>query len=162
LEQERENRLVIQRDVAIIGGGQSALATAYYLRRTGLSFEILDAEEGPGGAWRHTWESLHLFSPARFSSLPGWIMPGGPDWYPPRDHALNYIAEYEERYKLPIRRPVNVKRVERAGDRLLIDTDSDQWSARAVVSATGSWRHPYIPHYPGADQFQGEQLHSAH
>jgi cation diffusion facilitator CzcD-associated flavoprotein CzcO len=89
-------------------------------------------------------------------------MPGGPDWYPPRDHALNYIAEYEERYKLPIRRPVNVKRVERAGDRLLIDTDSDQWSARAVVSATGSWRHPYIPHYPGADRFQGKQLHSAH
>jgi len=88
-------------------------------------------------------------------------MPGGPDWYPPRDHALNYIAEYEERYKMPIRRPVTVKRVQRAGDQLLIDTDSGQWAARAVVSATGSWRNPYIPHYPGADQFQGQRLHSA-
>jgi len=145
----------------IIGGGQAGLATAYYLRRTGLSFEILDAEDGPGGAWQHTWDSLHLFSPARFSSLPGWIMPGGPDWYPPRDHALKYIAEYEERYKLPIRRPVIVKRVVRAADRLRIETDAGEWAARAVVSATGSWRRPYLPHYPGVEHFRGEQLHSA-
>jgi cation diffusion facilitator CzcD-associated flavoprotein CzcO len=145
----------------IIGGGQAGLAAAYYLRRTGLSFEILDAEDGPGGAWRHTWDSLHLFSPARFSSLPGWIMPGGPDWYPPRDHALKYITEYEERYKLPIRRPVMVKRVTRAADRLRIETDAGEWAARAVVSATGSWRRPYLPHYPGLECFRGEQLHSA-
>jgi cation diffusion facilitator CzcD-associated flavoprotein CzcO len=158
----REKKLINQRDVVIIGGGQAGLATAYYLRRTGLSFEILDAEAGPGGAWRHTWESLHLFSPARFSSLPGWIMPGGPDWYPPRDHALKYLTEYEERYKLPIRRPVTVKRVERAGDRLMLETDAGEWSARAVVSATGSWRCPYIPHYPGAEKFRGIQIHSAH
>jgi thioredoxin reductase len=158
----RENKLVIQRDVVIIGGGQSGLATAYYLRRTGLSFEILDAEAGPGGAWRHTWDSLHLFSPARFSSLPGWIMPGGPDWYPPRDHALNYLTEYEQRYKLPVRRPVTVRHVRRAADHLLVETDTGDWEARAVVSATGSWRHPYLPHYPGAERFQGEQLHSAH
>lgn len=160
-DESGRNELAIEQDVVIIGGGQSGLATAYYLRRTGLSFEILDAEDGPGGAWRHTWESLHLFSPARFSSLPGWIMPGGPDWYPPRDHALNYLIEYEHRYKLPIRRPVMVKTIKRVGDRLLIDTNVGQWLARAVVSATGSWRHTHIPHYPGVDQFQGEQLHSA-
>ena len=56
-------------DVVIVGGGQAALATGYYLRRTGLSFVILDAEIGPGGAWRHTWESLRLFSPDLFPDL---------------------------------------------------------------------------------------------
>lgn len=62
-------------DVIIIGGGQSALATAYFLRRTQLSFLILDAGEKPGGAWRHGWDSLRLFSPAAWSSIPGWMMP---------------------------------------------------------------------------------------
>ena len=152
----------MQRDVVIIGGGQAGLATGYYLRRTGLSFEILDAERGPGGAWRHTWDSLHLFSPARWSSLPGWIMPGGPDTYPTRDEALSYIAEYEKRYHLPVRRPTRVHRVARAYDQLLVATDSGDWSARAVVSATGSWSRPYIPAYAGQELFQGKQLHSAH
>ena len=57
-------------DVAIIGGGQSALAVAYFLRRTGRSFVIIDAEQGPGGAWRHGWNSLRLFSPSTWSSIP--------------------------------------------------------------------------------------------
>src|SRR5690606_31260072 len=70
--------------VVVIGGGQAGLAVGYYLRRTGLPFEILDAEEGPGGAWRHAWRSLRLFSPAQWSSLPGRLMPGGTDRYPTR------------------------------------------------------------------------------
>lgn len=69
-------------DVVIIGGGQAALATAYFLRRTGLSFIMLDAENAPGGAWRHCWSSLRLFSPATWSSIPGWMMPPVQDGYP--------------------------------------------------------------------------------
>jgi len=150
-----------QIDVVVIGGGQAGLATGYYLRRTGLSFEVLDAEEGPGGAWRHTWESLRLFSPARWSSLPGWIMSGGPDTYPPRTDVLAYLAAYEDRYRLPIRRPVRASGVRRSYDRLLVETDAGTWAARAVVSTTGTWSHPYTPVYPGIGQFTGCQLHSA-
>ena len=62
-------------DVIVLGGGQSGLATGYFLRRNRRSFAILDGETGPGGAWRHGWDSLHLFSPAEWSSLPGWPMP---------------------------------------------------------------------------------------
>lgn len=58
-------------DVLVVGGGQAGLAVGYYPRRSGLSFAILDAEEGPGGAWRNGWDSLTAFSPARYSSLPG-------------------------------------------------------------------------------------------
>ncbi|HEX5164002.1 MAG TPA: ArsO family NAD(P)H-dependent flavin-containing monooxygenase [Thermomicrobiales bacterium] len=149
------------RDVVVIGGGQTGLAAGYYLRRTGLSFVILDAEVGPGGAWRHCWESLRLFSPARWSSLPGYVMPGGTEYYPDRSEVLAYMAEYERRYRLPIERPVLVGAVRDGGEQVIVETDRGVWQARAVVSATGSWRAPYIPEIEGRDQFRGEQIHSA-
>jgi thioredoxin reductase len=153
-------------DVVVIGGGQAGLAVGYHLRRTGrrtgLSFVILDAENGPGGAWRHAWRSLRLFSPAAWSSLPGWLLPGGETTYPSRDDILDYLARYEARYQLPVRRSVMARSVERAEDNLLrVVTDQGDWTARRVVSATGTWRHPYIPDYPGREAFRGVQIHSS-
>jgi putative flavoprotein involved in K+ transport len=149
-------------DVVVIGGGQAGLAVGYHLRRTGLSFVILDAEDGPGGAWRHAWRSLRLFSPAAWSSLPGWLLTGGETTYPSRDDVLDYLARYEARYRLPVRRPVMVRSVERAEDsRLRVVTDQGDWTARTVVSATGTWRHPYIPDYPGREAFRCVQIHSS-
>ncbi len=148
-------------DVVVIGGGQAGLAVGYYLRRTGLSWAILDAQQGPGGAWPRAWDSLRLFSPARFSSLPGWLMPGGTDDYPARDAAVDYLAQYEARYGLPVERPVRVRAVRREDGRFAIDTDSGEWRADAVVSATGSWARPFVPDVPGRELFRGIQLHSA-
>ncbi|MCW3148178.1 ArsO family NAD(P)H-dependent flavin-containing monooxygenase [Stutzerimonas stutzeri] len=149
-------------DVVVIGGGQSALATAYFLRRTQLSFLLLDAQATPGGAWLHGWESLRLFSPATWSSLPGWPMPVGASTYPTRSEVIDYLSRYEERYKLPVQRPVHVESVECDGDHLRVYAGEQSWRARAVVSATGTWSNPYIPDYPGREQFAGVQLHSAH
>lgn len=149
------------RDVVVIGAGQSGLATGYFLRRTGLDFEILDAADTAGGAWHHAWPSLRLFSPAQWSSLPGWPMPPVPDGYPGRDHVVAYLTAYERRYTLPVRRPVRVAAIERAGNRLLVRADRGAWTAAAVVSATGTWGNPCIPAYPGAEEFRGRQLHSA-
>lgn len=150
-------------DVIVIGGGQAGLATAYYLRRAGLSFVILDAGEGPGGAWAHTWDSLHLFSPAAFSSLPGWPMPAGDtDAFPTRDAVIAYLTRYERRYGFAIERPCVVEAVEAVADGLQVRLASGRrLTARAVVSATGTWSSPFIPAYPGQDQFRGSQLHSA-
>ncbi|MDJ0388081.1 ArsO family NAD(P)H-dependent flavin-containing monooxygenase [Roseomonas sp. E05] len=150
------------RQVVVIGGGQSGLAIGYFLRRAGLDFEILDASPRPGGAWPSAWESLHLFSPAQWSSLPGWPMPPVPGGgYPGRDHVVAYLAAYEERYRLPVRRPVRAEAVGRAGDRLLVRTAAGNWTAAAVVSATGGAGRPFIPDYPGARTFRGRQLHSS-
>lgn len=148
-------------DVVVIGGGQAGLAVGYHLRRTGLRYLVLDAREGPGGAWRHGWESLRLFSPARFSSLPGWMMEGGADDYPPRDAVVEYLAAYERRYELPVRRPVHVRAVRRAGDLLRVEAEEETWLASAVVSATGTWARPFVPEVPGRERFGGIQLHSA-
>jgi cation diffusion facilitator CzcD-associated flavoprotein CzcO len=150
------------RDVVVIGGGQSALAVGYYLRRGGLSHVLLDEQEGPGGAWRRAWPSLRLFSPAQWSSLPGWLMPRGADEYPTRDETLAYLAAYEARYAIPVERPVRATSVRREGGALVVDTDRGAWRTRAVVSATGSWAQPVVPAMPGADAFVGETLHSAH
>ncbi|MBD3813508.1 MAG: NAD(P)/FAD-dependent oxidoreductase [Betaproteobacteria bacterium] len=150
-------------DIIIIGGGQMALALGYYLRRAEADFLILDAEEGPGGAWRHGWDSLRLFSPAGYSSLPGWLMPPPEhEGYPTRDDVLEYLTRYEERYQLPIRRPARVDSVERADPYLHVLTDKGRFAARFVVSATGTWSQPYIPDIPGRDLFKGRQIHSAH
>jgi putative flavoprotein involved in K+ transport len=148
-------------DIVVIGAGQAGLAVGYYLRRTPYRWVILDAEPGPGAAWRHGWDSLRLFSPAQWSSLPGWPMPPGANGTPTRGEVLAYFTAYETRYAFPIQRPVRVQAVRRSDGALLVESDRGVYRARAVVSASGTWRKPYIPHYPGLDLFRGIQLHSA-
>lgn len=148
-------------DVVVIGGGQAGLAAGYHLRRNKLDFVILDAQEEPGGAWQHTWDSLHLFSPAVSSSLPGRLMPTQPgEEYPGAGHVAQYLADYEQRYDLPVHRPARARSVTRDGDRLRVETDAGDWSARAVVSATGTWWRPFLPAVPGQEVFTGRMLHT--
>jgi putative flavoprotein involved in K+ transport len=147
--------------VVVIGGGQSGLAAGYHLRRLGLDFVILDARTEPGGAWQHTWDSLRLFSPAAYSSLPGWFMPprAGAE-YPDAAHVVAYLRDYEKRYELPVHRPVRVLGVHRDGELLRVQSDSGTWHAGAVISATGTWWRPFLPAVPGRGDFGGRQLHA--
>jgi len=149
--------------VLVVGAGQAGLAAGYYLRRAGLDFAILDASQAPGGAWQHYWDSLRLFSPAAYSSLPGRPMPHqAGNEYPDAAHITGYLAEYEKRYELPVQRPVQVHAVEDApGGGLVARTDCGSWQARALISATGSWARPFLPAVPGHDLFTGRRLHAA-
>lgn len=158
--------------VAVIGGGQAGLATGFYLRRAGLvpgkDFVIIDAAQQPGGAWPQTWEGLRLFSPSSFSSLPGWMMPAWNDarhGFPPRQHVIDYLSAYEQRYDLAPVRPHRVDSVRSVDDDLagplLVTGRGLEVSARVVVSATGTWDQPFWPAYPGAGDYGGQQLHTA-
>ncbi|MCX4696502.1 ArsO family NAD(P)H-dependent flavin-containing monooxygenase [Streptomyces sp. NBC_01408] len=148
-------------DVVVIGGGQAGLAAGYHLRRLGVEHVILDARAAPGGAWQHTWDSLHLFSPAQYSSLPGRLMPAQPgQTYPDAQHVVEYLADYEKRYELPVQRGVWVDAVHRDGEFLRVESDSGDWRPRAVISATGTWTRPFIPAVPGRREFSGRQLHT--
>ncbi|GGN89574.1 monooxygenase [Streptomyces albiflavescens] len=145
----------------VIGGGQAGLAAGYHLRRLGVDFVILDAQAEAGGAWQHTWDSLHLFSPAAYSSLPGRPMPiQVGETYPDAGHVVGYLTEYERRYELPVHRPVRVDGVHREGEFLRVETNSGAWRARAVISATGTWWRPFLPAVPGQSDFRGHQLHT--
>ncbi|TGV05974.1 FAD-dependent oxidoreductase [Alcaligenaceae bacterium 429] len=149
-------------DVIIVGAGQSALSVAYFLRRTKHSVLLLDAEEAGGGAWQHGWDSLKLFSPASWSSIAGWPMPDPGEIYPSRDHVIEYLRAYEQRYEFEIERPVLVDSIEREGDGFFVKAGVKKWQARVVVCATGTWRNPYIPELEGREGFLGHQIHSAH
>lgn len=131
-------------DVVIIGGGQSALATAYFLKRKKVPFVILDDQSQAGGAWLHAWQSLHLFSPHTWSSLSGWMMPTTEHTYPTRNEVIEYLLAYEQRYQFPTIRPVHVDHIEQKDDYLDVYAGEQYWRAKAVVSATGTWSQPYI------------------
>ncbi|AYB33972.1 ArsO family NAD(P)H-dependent flavin-containing monooxygenase [Chryseolinea soli] len=148
-------------DVVVIGGGQSGLAMGYYLRRTGLSYVILDNQKQPGGAWPHTWRSLRLFSPAQWSALPGMLLTGGGSEYPARNAVVEYLANYESKYNLQVRRPVSVTDVSKEGEVFKIETAQGTYFAKTVVNATGSFSNPFIPKIEGQDLFKGRVLHSA-
>jgi putative flavoprotein involved in K+ transport len=154
--------------VAVIGGGQAGLAAGYYLRRHGYQphtgYVILDANSEPGGAWQHGWESLRLFSPSEYSSLPGWQMPPWTPGFPPAGHVRDYLTRYEQRYQLPVVHGVKVTTVRRDRHRVngfRVETNAGTWVADAVISATGTWNRPFWPVYPGMRDFRGRQLHTA-
>ena len=152
-------------DVVVIGAGQAGLSTAWALRRQGFEpgpgFVVLDAEESPGGAWQHRWPTLTLGTTHRVHDLPGLPFRPPADRSPAVEAVPAYFAEYERAFALPVRRPVRVRAVRRTdGDRFLVETDAGDWTARAVVNATGTWTRPFVPRYPGQDTFAGRQLHT--
>lgn len=143
----------------VIGGGQAGLSASYHLRRLGLGHVVLDADEGPGGAWQHRWDSLTMNDVHGVADLPGAPSPGRgreranvaiPLWF----------GEYERAHDLPVMRPTRVDRVESAGDLLVVHAGSRCWTTRTIVNATGTWRRPFVPFYPGQETFRGEQFHS--
>lgn len=148
-------------EVIIIGGGQAGLATAHACRRLGLAAMVVDDQPQPGGAWRHTWPSLHLFSPREASSLPGLPFPPTEGPYPTRDETIAYLTTYERRYRFDVRRPVRVTAVERDVSGFVLTTSAGTMEARSVVSATGTWSAPVRPVLPGRALFRGIQIHSA-
>ena len=148
-------------DVVVIGAGQAGLSTSYHLSRRGVGHVVLDGSDGPGGAWQHRWPSLLLSTTHRVHDLPGLpFEPSGPS-----ERAAvavpAYFRAYEDRFSLPVRRPVRIRSVTRDGDRLVLRADEGEWTARVVVNATGTWSRPFWPSYPGQDVFTGRQLHTA-
>lgn len=162
-------------DVVVIGAGQAGLSAApHLLRRGGLRFVVLDAEDGPGGAWRHRWDSLTMATVNGIRELPGMPAVGADDAEPSNRAVPEYFADFEQRFAVPIQRPVRVTRVEEdpdsdgPGPRPLlvhcIDADGTRRAplrTRAVFNATGTWTRPFRPALPGAADFRGTQLHTA-
>lgn len=148
-------------DVIIIGGGQSALACAYFLQRSSLTYVILDDQSEGGGAWLHTWDSLTLFSPSEYSSLPGWMMPKSSEKFPLKNEVIEYLKTYEKRYDIKIKRTVEVISVHKRNTDFELITSNGVYYSKTVISATGTLRKPFIPNILGIDIFKGVQIHSA-
>lgn len=154
------NKMEGTKDCIIIGGGQSGLACAYFLRREKLDFTILDAEDKPGGSWLHAWDSLTLFSPSEFSSLPGYMMPKSKEKFPSKEDVISYLAAYEQRYEFDVKRSVEVLKIENENGLFILHTNIGNFSAKNIITTTGTYRKPFIPSLKGLDEFSGEQIHS--
>ena len=133
-------------EVAVIGAGQAGLAMGYLLRRQGRRFVIFERAESIGSAWRERWESLTLFTPRRYSALPGLPFPGEPDGYPTRDEVTAYLESYAETFELPIGLNTEVTILEDGDDeRFRLEADGRTMVADQVVVATGPFQMPYVP-----------------
>ncbi|TYC10570.1 FAD-dependent oxidoreductase [Bizionia gelidisalsuginis] len=148
-------------DVLIIGGGQAGLSIAYFLRRSSLTYLIVDNQQEAGGSWSQTWDSLKLFSPSTYSSLSGWAMPKSKEEYPTKSEFINYLSAYEKRYGFTIQRQTEVIKVEKESGLFKTETNRGALYSKTVVSATGTAGHSFIPEYSKKAIFSGIQIHSA-
>jgi cation diffusion facilitator CzcD-associated flavoprotein CzcO len=168
MNQVVQSGIALKTEIAVIGAGQAGLSSAYHLKKLGLTpnrgFLVLDRSPEAGGAWQFRWPSLTLSTVNRIHDLPGMRFSEAVDTEATEVQASvavpKYFAEYEKRFELPVYRPVTATVVCDRGDRLRIETDAVNVSARGIINATGTWETPYVPEYPGAERFAGRQLHT--
>jgi putative flavoprotein involved in K+ transport len=149
-------------ETLVIGAGQAGLSTAYHLRRRGRECLVLDAGTRVGDGWRQQWDSLRLYSPARFDGLPGMPFPADPWHYPSKDETADYLETYAARFQLPLRLGTEVLRVSSDGGCFLVETDTGDYAGDNVVVATGTFgRTPSIPEFAADLDGSITQLHSS-
>jgi putative flavoprotein involved in K+ transport len=149
-------------ETVIIGAGQAGLATGYHLRQLDRPFVIIDANRRLGDNWRQQWDSLQLYSPAKYDSLPGMPFPA-PAWsYPGKDQVADYLAAYAARWELPVRLGTRIIGLDRTESGYILTTDGGQIRCDNVVVATGTFgRTPNVPEFAGELDPSILQLHSS-
>src|SRR5215831_1653983 len=146
--------------IIVGGGGQAGLAVGYYLTKLGFRFLILDASEHVGDAWRHRYDSLRLFSPARNSGLPGMRLPLRGDSFPTKDQMAEYLEAYAMRFELPVRSGVRVEELTREGDSFVVRTSDHEYVCDQVIVAMAGYQNPRTPAFASQLDESVFQLHS--
>jgi putative flavoprotein involved in K+ transport len=149
------------RDIVVVGGGQAGLAIGYHLARQNLNFTILEAAAEPAAGWRQRWDSLRLFTPVRYNSLPGKGFPGDPDTYPGRDDVVAYLTAYAKDFDFPVELSSSVRAVKPADGRYIVEADGRAYEANQVVVATGPFQVPYTPAVAAGLDEAVTQFHSS-
>ncbi|WP_221564654.1 NAD(P)/FAD-dependent oxidoreductase [Alkalihalobacillus sp. TS-13] len=148
-------------DAIVIGAGQGGLAAGYYLKRNKLDYLILEASDQTAGSWPKYYDSLTLFSPIRYSSLPGLAIPGHPDSYPLKEEVIRYLNKYRTHFNLHVKTNKKVIGVSKNSRSFTVTIqDGTTYQAKAIINATGAFNHPYIPHIEGEEFFEGRVLHT--
>jgi putative flavoprotein involved in K+ transport len=147
-------------DVVVVGAGQAGLAMGYHVARRGLRFTILERADSIGSAWRERWESLTLFTPRRYDSLPGLPFPGDPDGYPTRDEVIDYLERYAETFDLSIELETKAARLTQRDGTFVLETTRGTFTADQVVVATGPFQTPFVPELAQKLAPQVFQVHS--
>jgi len=144
----------------VIGAGQSGLATGYFLQKAKRDFVILDANQRIGDAWRNRWDSLRLFTPARYDGLAGMPFPSSPHSFPTKDEMADYLEDYAAHFNLPVRTSVKVDHLTRKGNRFMLSVGDQRFQADNVVVAMSSFQKPRIPGFARELDPGIRQMHS--
>ncbi len=146
----------------MVGGGQAGLATGYQLKRRGVAFVILEAAARVGDVWRRRWDSLRLFTPARYDALPGMPFPASPYSFPTKDEMADYLEAYARKFDLPVRTEAQVTSVTRApGGHFMVETtDGRRFVADHVVVAMANFQEPWVPDFAAELDPGIVQIHS--
>jgi putative flavoprotein involved in K+ transport len=148
-------------ETVVVGGGQAGLSAGYHLAQRGLPFVILDANERIGDSWRKRWDSLRLFTPARYNALSGLSFPGRGHSFSSKDEVADYLDAYATRFKLPVRTGVRVDRLSRNGTHFVVEAGDRLFEATNVVVAMASHQVPRVPPFARELDPGIVQLHSA-
>ena len=132
-------------DTVVIGGGQAGLAAGYWLARQGGSFVILDDNARTGDSWRRRWDSLRLFTPSQFDSLPGLPFRSPPNDYPAKDEVAAYLEDYADHFKLPVKHNIRVTELSSDGQGYRVTADGATFIAQHVIVAAGPYQKPHVP-----------------
>ena len=132
-------------ETVVIGGGQAGLSVGYHLAQQGIPFVILDAHSRIGDAWRTRWDSLRLFTPARYDGLPGLRFPAKGDEFPTKDQMADFLESYAAQFNLPVRTGMKVDRLSRKDGRFVVSAGGASFEAENVVVAMGSHQKPRVP-----------------
>lgn len=150
-------------ETVVIGAGQAGLAAGHHLANRDVDFVILSDESRIGDNWRRRWDSLRLFTPARYSGLPGMHFPAPPNYLADKDEVGDYLERYVDRFDLPVRLDSRVQRVSWDGERytIALDDDATLLEADNVIVATGAFQRPRVPEVSERLSRDIEQLHSS-
>jgi putative flavoprotein involved in K+ transport len=148
-------------DTIVVGGGQAGLAAGYHLQQRDVDFVVVDAQRRVGDVWRNRWDSLRLFTPAKYSGLPGMAFPATPGHLPDKDEAADYLERYADRFDLPVRSGVRAEQMSHDGERWTLRTSRGRLEANSVVVATGPFQRPKIPAVASRLDAGIVQLHSS-
>jgi len=147
-------------NTVVIGAGQAGLSTGYHLARRGVRFVILDANERVGDVWRRRWDSLRLFTPARYAGLDGLPFPAAPFSFPTKNEMADYLEAYARRFALPVRSGMRVVRLSRLGDRFLVVAGTTRFEADNVVVAMAQYQERRVPPFASELDSTTVQFHS--
>jgi putative flavoprotein involved in K+ transport len=148
-------------DTVVVGGSQAGLAVGHYLADQRRDFVILDAGHRVGDTWRRRWDSLRLFTPARYDGLPGMPFPAPGGYYPTKDEMADYLEAYACRFDVPVGTGVRVESLGKKEDRYLLVSNAGRFEAENVVVASGSLRTPKSPAFAANLDRSIAQLHSS-
>ena len=148
-------------ETIVIGGGQAGLSAGYELHQAGRSFVILDANERVGDAWRHRYDSLRLFTPARYSGLRGWRFPANGSATATKDEMADYLGAYAAQFSLPVRNGIRADGVRRDGDGYVVTAGARRFEAANVIIASGAHQEPRVPAFARELDPAILQLHSS-